>query len=103
MFTATEAGGPKIVEEARNRVVLEFGFATPMVLRDARAWRALNEGKPFIRSGADPDALHALCLSAEPSPMALARLDPSPLPADEFRICGRDVYLRLPQAWPGPS
>jgi uncharacterized protein (DUF1697 family) len=103
MFTATEAGGPKIVEEARNRVVLEFGFGTPMVLRDARAWRALNEGKPFIRSGADPDALHALCLSAEPSPTALARLDPSPLPANMFRICGRNVYLRLPQAWPGPS
>jgi uncharacterized protein (DUF1697 family) len=60
VFTATEAGGPKIVEEARNRVVLEFGFATPMVLRDAMAWRALIEGKPFIRSGADPDALHAL-------------------------------------------
>jgi uncharacterized protein (DUF1697 family) len=67
-----------------------------MVLRDATAWTALIDGNPFIRSGASPDTLHALCLSEEPSAAAVSSLDPSRSPEDEFRICGRDVYLRLP-------
>jgi uncharacterized protein (DUF1697 family) len=96
VFTATEASAPKIIETVAARLKLEFGFDAPIVLRDATEWTALIDGNPFTRSGANLDTLHALCLSEEPSAAALSSLDPSRSPKDEFRICGRDVYLRLP-------
>jgi uncharacterized protein (DUF1697 family) len=95
IFTASEARAPKIIEEAVSRLKHHYGFAAPMVLRDARTWAALIDGNPFVRSGANPDTLHALCLSEKPSAAAVLSLDPNRSPKDEFRICGRDVYLRL--------
>ncbi len=96
VFAATEASAPQIVAEVGARMSREFGFAASMVLRDATAWKTLLDGNPFLGDGADPDTLHALCLSETPSPEALARLDPSRSPGDEFQVRGRDVYLRLP-------
>jgi uncharacterized protein (DUF1697 family) len=96
VFAATEASAPQILAEVGARIFQEFGFAAPMVLRDAMAWQALIDGNPFLRDGADPDTLHALCLSETPSREALARLDPSRSLGDEFEVRGCDVYLRLP-------
>jgi uncharacterized protein (DUF1697 family) len=96
VFTATEASAPRILAEVGARISREFGFAAPVVPRDAPAWRTLIDGNPFLADGADPDTLHALCLCETPSQAALARLDPSRSPGDEFQVRGRDVYLRLP-------
>ncbi len=96
VFGAPEASARKIVEDVASGITREFGFAAPMVLRDSTAWRALVEGNPFFVRGADPDTLHALCLSQVPSAEALARLDPGRSPQDEFVVRGQDVYLRLP-------
>ena len=85
VFAATEASAPQILADVGARISREFGFAAPMVLRDATAWKTLIDGNPFLGDGADPDTLHALCLSETPSPDALARLDPSRSPGDEFR------------------
>jgi uncharacterized protein (DUF1697 family) len=96
VFAATEASAPQILADVGARISREFGFAAPIVLRDATAWKTLIDGNPFLGDGADPDTLHALCLSETPSPDALARLDPSRSPGDEFEVRGRDIYLRLP-------
>jgi uncharacterized protein (DUF1697 family) len=96
VFAATEASAPQIVAEVGARIRQEFGFAAPMVLRDTTAWKTLIDGNPFLGDGAHPDTLHALCLSETPSRDALARLDPSRSPGDEFEVRGRDIYLRLP-------
>jgi uncharacterized protein (DUF1697 family) len=96
VFAATEASAPQILADVGARISREFGFAAPMVLRDATAWKALIDANPYLRTGADPDTLHALCLSATPSREALARLDPRRSPGDEFEVRGRDIYLRLP-------
>jgi uncharacterized protein (DUF1697 family) len=40
--------------------------------------------------------LHASCLSAAPSALALAQLDPKRSPPDEFVVVGSEIYLRLP-------
>jgi len=96
VFAATEASAPQILADVGACISREFGFAAPMLLRDATAWKTLIDGNPFLRDGADPDTLHALCLSETPSPAALARLDLSRSPGDEFEVRGRDIYLRLP-------
>jgi len=96
VFAATEASAPQILADVGARIMQEFGFAAPMVLRDATAWKTLIDGNPFLAVGADRDTLHALCLSETPSREALARLDPRRSPGDEFEVRGRDIYLRLP-------
>ena len=96
VFAATEASAPQILADVGARISREFGFAAPMVLRDATAWKRLIDGNPFLRDGADPDTLHAVCLSETPSREALARLDPRRSPGDDFEVRGRDIYLRLP-------
>ncbi len=96
VFTATDGSAPQILADVGARMMQEFGFAALMVLRDAKAWESLIDGNPYLRTGADPDTLHALCLSETPSREALARLDPRRSPGDEFEARGRDIYLRLP-------
>src|SRR5271166_846815 len=96
VFAATEASAPQILADVSARISREFGFTAPMVLRDATAWKRLIDGNPFLRDGADPDTLHAVCLSETPSREALARLDPRRSPGDDFEVRGRDIYPRLP-------
>jgi uncharacterized protein (DUF1697 family) len=96
VFAAEEARAPQTLAHVGARISREFGFAAPMVLRDATAWKRLIDGNPFLRAGADPDTLHAVCLSETPSREALARLDPRRSPGDDFEVRGRDIYLRLP-------
>ncbi len=38
VFTATEASAPQIPADVGARISREFGFAAPIVLRDATAW-----------------------------------------------------------------
>jgi uncharacterized protein (DUF1697 family) len=96
VFAATEAQAPQILADVSARIRQEFGFAAPIVLRDATAWQTLIDSNPFLGDGADPNTLHALCLSETPSREALDRLDPRRSPGDEFEVRGRDIYLRLP-------
>jgi len=96
VFDASETRAQAIVDHVADQIEREFGFAAPMVLRDAEAWGALIDGNPFLARGDDPDTLHALCLSQAPNEAALARLDPERSPNDEFLVRGRHIYLRLP-------
>jgi uncharacterized protein (DUF1697 family) len=96
LFSASE----RIVK--RLPVVLEaaiegrFGFRVPVVLRSAAELRAVPATNPFLRAGADPAALHVAFLAAEPTPAAIAALDPRRSPPDEFVVRGREVFLKLP-------
>jgi len=83
--------GSRVVEGLANR----FKIRSPVVLRDAAAWRALVIGNPFLNEGADADTLHAICLDARPNQIAAASLDPDRSPDDSFRLVGADIYLRL--------
>jgi uncharacterized protein (DUF1697 family) len=96
VFAASETKAPAIVDDVIVEIEREFGFTAPIVLRDATAWATLIDSNPFLGRGADPDTLHALCLSQTPSGEALARLDPNRSPNDEYVAHGRDIYLRLP-------
>jgi uncharacterized protein (DUF1697 family) len=96
VFDASESRAHAIVDGVAREIEREFGFAAPMVLRDAAAWRTLTDGNPFLARGADPGTLHVLCLSQAPTDAALARLDPNRSPNDEFVVRGSDIYLRLP-------
>ncbi|MGD0641961.1 MAG: DUF1697 domain-containing protein [Roseiarcus sp.] len=96
VFEAAADQGEAIAAGAQREIERIFGFFAPIVVRDAERWRALAAGNPFVAAGADPAHLHASCLSAAPSALALAQLDPKRSPPDEFVVVGSEIYLRLP-------
>ncbi len=96
VYEATAGDGETIAHRAQREIERAFGFAAPIVVRDADRWRALIAGNPFLAAGVDPDHLHASCLSAAPNAAVLARLDPGRSPPDEFVVVGSEIYLRLP-------
>ncbi len=96
VFDAETGEGEAIAARAEREIERAFGFRAPIVVRGADRWRALIAANPFLARGAGPDHLHLGCFSAAPSVAALAQLDPSPSPPDEFVVAGAEIYLRLP-------
>ncbi len=84
---------PALVSAAISKA---HGHQVPIVLRTAEELRAAARGNPFLKAGADPDALHVAFLAEVPTAAAVSALDPERSPGDDFAVRGRDVYLRLP-------
>ena len=77
-------------------IARRFGVATPVILRSGSEMRAILEGNPFLAAGADPAALHVMCLANSPSREQVAALSPDRSPPDAFVVRGKDIYLHLP-------
>ncbi len=94
VFDAPADAGAAVAARARASIASAHDIDAPIVLRDAESWLGLVAGNPFLAAGADPDVLHAACLSAAPSASRGSSLTVSP--PDAFVVVGADVYLRLP-------
>ena len=97
VFAAPGDEGEAIAARACALLARAAGVDAFIVPRDGESWRRLVASNPFLAAGADPDALHAACLSAMPSAERFARLEPDRSPPDTFVVVvGADVYLSLP-------
>ena len=96
VFDAPADEGEAIAARARASLARDLDIDAPIVLRDGESWLRLVAGNPFLAGGADPNMLHAACLSAAPSAERIARLEPDRSPPDAFVVVGADVYLSLP-------
>lgn len=72
-----------------------FGFPSPVVVRDAPQLRSLIERNPFLSRNLDPAKLHVYFLASDPSPSAVALLDPTRWLPDEFVVDGRHIYVHF--------
>ena len=97
VFAADDADAT--VAAATAAIAARFGFRPAMILRSARAWRALVEANPFVAAGRPEAHLHLACLAAEPAPRA--RPDAQAVAPDAFVAAGADVYLLLPNGVSG--
>ena len=96
VFEAPANAGEPIAARVRASLARLHGIEAPIVLRDGEGWLKLVAGNPFVAAGANPDMLHAACLSAAPSAERIARLEPNRSPPDAFVVIGAEVYLNLP-------
>jgi uncharacterized protein (DUF1697 family) len=96
VFEASAKAGREIAARARASIARAASVDAAIVLRDGDEWRKLVAGNPFLAAGADPEGLHAACLSASPSAERLATLEPDRSPPDAFVVVGADAYLSLP-------
>lgn len=74
----------------------QFGFSVPVVLRSREELAAGVARNPFLKRGIDTAALHVAFLADIPNPTCVTALDATRSPGDSFILCGRDIYLWLP-------
>jgi len=67
-----------------------------VILRSVEELAAVVRGNPFLQAGAAESELHVAFLQEVPEAARVAALDPNCSPGDEFRVIGREVYMRLP-------
>jgi uncharacterized protein (DUF1697 family) len=92
------AGGTEkeLVSGIERQIADAFGLEVAVTLRAPGELAAIVAGNPFLTGGDDPKTLHVAFLDRAPAPKELAELDPDRSPPDEFRVLGREVYLRYP-------
>jgi len=99
VFCATEAKASRVPSLVAKAIADRLGFKAPLLLRTARELQAVARGNPFLKAGADPEALYVVFLEDQPPPAKVAALDPSRSVPDEFRVRGREIYLHCPSGF----
>ncbi|MGA6153292.1 DUF1697 domain-containing protein [Stenotrophomonas sp. NPDC087984] len=78
----------------------DLGFPVPVMVRTRDELAAAIEANPYPEAAAEPKTLHVVFLADVPTdPAALAALDaldPAAYAPEEFRLIGREIFLRCP-------
>ncbi|MEV6129738.1 DUF1697 domain-containing protein [Streptomyces violaceusniger] len=75
----------------------DLGFPVPVMVRTRDELAATIEANPYPEAAAEPKTLHVVFLSDVPTDTAtLDAVDPATYAPDEFRLIGRDIFLRCP-------
>lgn len=84
---------PGLITEAISK---RFGFRAPVLLRTFGELQEVIASNPFFNSEADEDLLYVMFLADAPTSPSIASLDPNRSPPDVYKVCGRAIYLQLP-------
>jgi uncharacterized protein (DUF1697 family) len=88
--------GRKIEE----KLLAEFGWVVPALVRKAEALRPIVEGNPFLReSGVAPSELHVTFLSELPEKASLHKLAALEAGPDRYRALGTEIFLHCPNGY----
>ncbi len=90
------------VEHAVGAAIADdLGLQVDVLVRTPRELRAVLDGNPFRggRNRADDKTLHVTFLATPPSSSLVHQLDEDAFTPDEFRVVGREVYVRCPTGY----
>jgi uncharacterized protein (DUF1697 family) len=96
LFSAEPNAEARLAKQITAAILAKFGFHVPVVLRTLRELEDAVAANPYVAQAADQKALHVYFLQAEPTPEAVAALDPNRSAPDTFVARNREVYLHLP-------
>ena len=77
-------------------VSARVGADIPVILRSVEELSQVAEANPFAGETQDSRKLHVGFLAAQPTASRVSRLDPERSPPDEFVVCGKEIYMHLP-------
>lgn len=97
VFRASDSVAEEIAGSIAAAVAKKFKLSLPVVTRTAEELHDALGANPFRR--ADENELGIAFLAAAPTKKQIESLDPDRSPPDEFRVIGREVYLRLPNGF----
>jgi uncharacterized protein (DUF1697 family) len=96
VFTSS-AKATGLATSIEQRIVRDFGFDVPVVLRTKSELAKVIAGNPFAKM--DLAKVHVTFLSQKPAAALVRALDGHTSPPDEFRVVGREVYLHCPAGY----
>jgi len=96
VFAADPRLAARIPDTVSAMIAERLGIRSPIVLRGRAELVEVVKHNPFLKTGADPAALHVAFLAEAPVRGRLAALDPDRSPGDSFAARGKDIYLHLP-------
>ena len=100
VFNAGRSSTLQISKNIAERIAKEFGIRAPVVTRTSAEMGSMIKSNPFLKTKAiDPAKLHVTFLTDAPEPAALRKLGEVAAGADEFRSCGREIYLYCPNGY----
>jgi uncharacterized protein (DUF1697 family) len=99
VFEATPGLARRIPGLVEKAIADRFGYRVPVVTRAGVDLKKLVRANPFLRAGADIDALHVAFLADRPAAAKVKALDPDHSPPDEFQVRGREIYLLCPNGY----
>lgn len=80
-----------------DRIAADLGLTVPVIVRTRDELAAAVAANPYPGATTEPKTLHVVFLSAAPAdPAPLEALDLASYAPDEFRLAGREIYLRTP-------
>lgn len=96
IFTTAPSVSLGVSAAVAEQIAARFGFHAPIVLRTRDELARTIQKNPFLRLGTLERMLHVYFLSVLPDVRDLSRLDSQRSFPDEFEVCGREIYLKLP-------
>jgi len=84
-------------QRIEQRIFRDFGLSVPVISRTAEELGKAIQNNPFLRErGIDLSKLHVTFLSEAPAQSSLKKLDTLAAGRDQFRYCGKEIYLYCP-------
>jgi uncharacterized protein (DUF1697 family) len=96
VFRSRTGAARAIAADIERQIAETFGISLTVLLRTPAELAEIAESNPFLEAEEDLSRLHVVFLKTAPAASATARLDPGRSPPDEFSVCGREIYLHLP-------
>ena len=96
LFNAPSKLLPRLSSSISEEIAARLGLRVPVILRTFVQLEDVLNNNPFLKVGAEEKLLHVYFLANTPDQAAVIKLDPNRSPADEFRVIGQHIYLRLP-------
>ncbi len=100
IFEATKASSDNLSKNVGEKILSDFGFSVPLILRTSGEMKKIVSDNPFLKEKeVDDSKLHVTFLSEPPARAALAELAALNGTPDEFRVKDREVYLYCPNGY----
>jgi uncharacterized protein (DUF1697 family) len=96
LFRTTAKLSSGVAAKVTAGITERFGYQIPVILRTLDQLRETTMNNPFLKAGAELDALYVVFLAAQPAAASIAALDPNRSPGDTFQVRGQEIYLHLP-------
>lgn len=97
VFKAAKFPSAKLAKRIEQKILSDFGFVVPVVLRTAIEMREIAAINPFLKeSGVDSQRLHVMFLSEAPNPAGMKKIETLATDPDGFECVGTQIFLHLP-------
>jgi uncharacterized protein (DUF1697 family) len=96
LFGANAKLAARIPELIAKAIADTVKLQVPVLVRSAEELGVVPKKNPFLKEGADIEALHVAFLADPPDGVRISELDAKRSPGDRFRVQGREIYLHLP-------